>query len=164
MFWPIVALVACFTLVSLIELALAAHWLKTEARRIQSSLEESIHAFVTQPDADTPAPIASYIDLAATLLTARAIQQLKAMSAGVLSGEAKRAKDEVVAENMANAPGWMGLAASFLPKKVVRQVMSNPQMLGMLGKLGGGNGAGPVSQSGSSTSITTVQDRLKRQQ
>lgn len=162
MFWTVFACVACFSLVSTLQLVIAAIWLRREARRALSNLEETVHAFVTAPDETTPAPVASYIDLVSTMLVTRAVQQVKAMASGVLSGEAKREKDGVVAESLAAAPPWLGLAATFLPKKVVRQVMSNPQMLGMLGNFGGARKGNHNGDTAATTSV--IQDRLKRQQ
>lgn len=124
---------ACFAL-------LAVKWYRSESTRIRDELSEAAHTFLTSPNAETPSPLAVMTDQVALLLAARLVQQLKAMMAGVESGESKAEHDNMIAQATAGSP-WLALLAGILPKRIRNQLMRNPQMIGALSKLGGNHSA-----------------------
>lgn len=106
------------------------------ARRLVEAWEE----FTTAPDENTPSKLAAYCDMVAMVLAGRLMQQVKTSMAGKLSGAA-RAEQGELAGVMAGGSPWLALGMALLPKKLQRQFLQNPQMLGALaGKLGGANG------------------------
>jgi hypothetical protein len=77
------------------------------------------------------------LDPLATLLAARLVQQLKAMIAGVESGNSKGEQLALINEATAQSP-WLAIISAILPKRIRNQLLSNPQMIGALSKIGGG--------------------------
>jgi hypothetical protein len=124
---------ACFGL-------LAVRWYHHERQRLRDDLEAAVRGFVEAPDAETPSPLAAFVDHIALLLAARLVQQVKAMLAGVESGAAK-GEQLAMFEAAAEQSPWIGLIGGMLPKRIRNQLMKNPQMIGALSRLGsGGNG------------------------
>jgi hypothetical protein len=115
-------------------------WYRRERRRLLDELSDSVRAFVSAPDPDTPSPLAVLLDQAATLFAARLAQQLKAMLAGVESGEAKGEQLALINEATAHNP-WLAIVSSILPKRIRNKLLSNPQMIGALSRLGGNHQA-----------------------
>jgi len=116
---------------------LLRRWYLREISRIQDEISETVRTFVTSPDADTPSPLAAFLDNVALLLAARLMQQLKAMLAGVESGAAKGEQLAMFEEAAASSP-WLSLIAGILPKRLRNALTKNPQMVAALSKLGGG--------------------------
>jgi hypothetical protein len=104
--------------------------------RIRSEAEETVRNFVSCPDEKTPSPLAMLADQVALLLAARLMQQIKAMLAGVESGESKAAASFAL-EGVASQSPWVALIAGMLPQRIRNGLMRNPQMMGALSKLGG---------------------------
>lgn len=133
---------SCFTLV-------AVRWYHSEVARIRDELSETVQTFLTSPSPETPSPLAVIIDQVALLLAARMVQQVKAMLAGVESGESKGEQMALITEATGQSP-WLALLSNILPKRIRNALMRNPQMVGALAKLGTkGDGA---HSSGRSTS------------
>lgn len=105
-------------------------WWSQEKAKAQKALRE----FVTSPDESTPSPLAIMLDPLATLVAARLVQQVKAMLAGVESGESKREQAQLI-EGMIGSNPWLSLASQVLPKRLTKKLMSNPQMVGALGQI-----------------------------
>jgi hypothetical protein len=97
-----------------------------------------VRLFVTSPDENTPSPLAVIVDQMSTLLAARLVQNIKQMISGVESGAAKGEQLALIEEASASSP-WVALLANMLPKRLRNQLMKNPQMLGALARMGGGN-------------------------
>jgi len=112
-----------------------------ERERLKDELTEALRSFVTSPNPDTPSPMAVIIDQVALLLSARLVQQVKAMLAGVESGESKGEQLQLI-ESASAANPMIGFLAGILPKRIRNKLLSNPQMLGALSKLGGGSSNG----------------------
>jgi len=112
----------------------------SEVARIRDEITETVRTFLSSPNADTPSPLAVIVDQAALLLAARLVQQLKAMMAGVESGEAK-GEQAALFEAAAGQSPWLSLLAGILPKRIRNGLMKNPQMIGALSKLGGNHHA-----------------------
>jgi hypothetical protein len=130
------AVLVCFAL-------LCRRWYNSELSRIRDEISSTLAAFVSSPDADTPSPLAVIVDQAALLLAARLMQQLKAMMAGVESGESKGEQDLMIQAASAQSP-WLALIAGMLPKRIRNQLLKNPQMIGALSKIGGNHQAEPA--------------------
>lgn len=117
-----------------------ALWLLLRAweRRIRAELGDRLREFIEAPNDKTPSPLAVLIDQVATLLAARMAQQLKAMLAGTESGLSKGEASALEGAAVAALPPWAAMLASILPKRIKRQLLSNPQMVASLGKLAQG--------------------------
>ena len=115
---------------------LARRFYRQERANIWHDISEALVEFATSPDKDTPSPLAVIIDQAALLLAARLMQQLKAMVAGVESGESKGEQAALIAEATSSTP-WLALLSGMLPKRIRNGLMKNPQMIGALAKMGG---------------------------
>jgi hypothetical protein len=118
---------------------LLRRWYISERQRIVDEIELAIRTAVTPPDADTPSPLAVLIDQAAILLAARLVQQVKAMLAGVESGESKGEQLALISESSKANP-WLALLSGILPARIRTKLMRNPQMIGALSKIGAGLG------------------------
>jgi hypothetical protein len=129
---------ACQALVIGCSLFLVRRWYGNERQRLMEEAENALRSFVVAPDAETPSPMAAIVDQFALLLAARLVQQVKAMLAGVESGASKGEQLELMESAKAGSP-WLSLIAGMLPKRLQRQLMANPQMVGALSKLAGGN-------------------------
>ena len=130
--------VACQALVLTCYAYIAVRWYKREREETVSRFTQAVSDFLTAPDKETPSPLGMLLDQCALLLSARLVQQVKAMLAGVESGESKGEQLALMEEVKASSP-WLSLIAGMLPKRLQRQLLSNPQMVGALSKLGGGN-------------------------
>jgi hypothetical protein len=135
---------------------LAARFYHRERARIAQDISAALTEFATSPDVDTPSPLAVIIDQAALLLAARMIGQVKAMLAGVESGNAKGEQLALIEEASTKSP-LVALVANMVPKRIRNALMRNPQMVAALANLhiggqgGGGNhGRGQDSDTGSS--------------
>lgn len=111
---------------------------RREVSRVRDEASEMLAEFLTSPDKDTPSPFAALLDQAALLLAARLVQQVKAMLAGVESGVSKGEQLAMMEEVKAGSP-WLSLIAGMLPRRLQKQLLSNPQMIGALSRLGGGS-------------------------
>lgn len=100
------------------------------------------------PDENTPSQLAQYADLFATVLAGRLMQQVKTAMAGKLSGQARSEQAEAMGEAMAGLPPWMAVAAALLPKRLTKQLLTNPQMLGAFTKVAGNHSSSPASSQG----------------
>jgi formyltetrahydrofolate synthetase len=147
MIFVALVLAGCQTLVLACFAFLAVRWYRSEAARIRDEVSEALRTFVTAPDDKTPSPLAVATDMVAMLLAARFMQQLKAMMAGVESGESKAEKDAMIDAATANSP-WLALLANIIPKRLRNQLMKNPQMIGALANLGRGNHSADATPSG----------------
>jgi len=150
MLYAITALLACLILVQLAIALSAAVWLRAKELEVRREISDSIHDLITTPDEDTPSKLAIYADLAATLLAARFIQQIKTMLNGVASGEARLEQAAQMQEALSGAPPWLGMLAGLLPKKLTRQLLNRPELVGALKGFagGGGNHKQPSSSGG----------------
>jgi hypothetical protein len=83
--------------------------------------------------------LAQLTDVLATLLAARLVQQVKAMLAGVESG-ASKGEQLALIENATQDNPWLAILSTILPKRLKSKLLSNPQMIGALSKLGGFGG------------------------
>jgi hypothetical protein len=128
-----VVVLACFA-------GIVRAWYNREASRIRGEISEAVQIVVTSPNADTPSPLAVVVDQMAILLAARLVQNVKAMLAGVESGESKGEQMAMIADAAEQSP-WLALLANMLPKRIRNQLMKNPQMIGALAKLGGNHHA-----------------------
>jgi hypothetical protein len=131
---------ACQILVFGCSLLILRHWIRAEISRIRAELVGSAKSFLESPDADTPSPLAQFMDQIALLLAARLVQQVKAMLAGVESGAAKGEQLAMFEEAAASSP-WLSILGGILPKRIRNGLMKNPQMIGALAKLGGNHHA-----------------------
>jgi hypothetical protein len=116
---------------------LLRRWYHSEVAQIRDDIAETVRTFVTSPDKDTPSPLAVVADQFSLLFAARLAQQLKAMLAGVESGESKGEQLALITEATQSNP-WLALLSGILPKRIRNSLMKNPQMIGALSKLGGG--------------------------
>jgi hypothetical protein len=62
------------------------------------------------------------------------------MLAGVESGESKGEQLSLIDQASSSSP-WLAILSNILPKRIRNRLMSNPQMMGALAKLGGNHGA-----------------------
>jgi hypothetical protein len=131
----------CQALVLLCCMELAKRWYRRERDALRSEISEALRSFVEPPNEETPSPLAVLIDQMALLLAGRMVQQIKAMLAGVESGESKGEQLQLIESVSAGNP-LLGLLAGILPKRIRNKFLSNPQMLGALSKLGGGSSNG----------------------
>jgi hypothetical protein len=129
---------ACQTLVLSCFAYIAVRWYKRESEETIARISQAAEDFLTPPDADTPSPLALLLDKCALLLSARLVQQVKAMLAGVESGESKGEQLALINEATAGSP-WLAMIAGILPKRIRNGLMKNPQMIGALANLGKGN-------------------------
>jgi hypothetical protein len=113
-------------------------WYRRELHNLRSQIEEGVRAFVEAPDEKTPSPLAVLVDNLALLLASRLMQQIKAMLAGVESGAAKGEQLQMFEQAAAESP-LIGILGSMLPRRVRNSLMKNPQMVGALSRLLGGN-------------------------
>jgi hypothetical protein len=127
----------CQTLVLACFAVLLRRFYQSERQRLLDEIASAVQAFVTSPNTDTPSPMAVLIDQGALLLSARLMQQAKAMLAGVESGESKGEQLAMITE-ASNSNPWLALLSGILPKRIRNQLMRNPQMIGALSKLGSG--------------------------
>ena len=119
-------------------------WYDHQAAQLRDDLLDGLRDFVTAPDKNTPSPLAVITDQMATLLAARLMQDLKAMLAGVESGNAKGEQLALI-ESASDANPWLALLSNILPKRIRNGLLKNPQMIGALSKLGhGSNGGTPA--------------------
>jgi len=161
MFLAILLTLACSFLVQCATIILAGRWLRAKEEELRAELGDMLHSLVTPPDEKTPAPLAQYADVIATLLAARFVQQVKTMLAGTASGESRAETGMVVAESMAGLPPVLGVLAQMLPKNLQKKLLSNPQMVGALGSaFGAGRGN---NHTESHTDNGTLQERMRRQ-
>jgi hypothetical protein len=116
-------------------------WYLREKDRIKAELSNALQDFLTSPDADTPSPLAVLADQVALLLAARLMQQVKAMLAGVESGESKGEQLALINEAAGGSP-WLALLSGILPARIRNKLLKNPQMIGALSKLGTGGTGG----------------------
>jgi hypothetical protein len=116
-------------------------WFESEKRKAIRELTEFARSMIEAPDENTPSPLAALIDQGALLLAARLMQQIKAMLAGVESGEAKAEQGRLFGEASAASP-LLGIVGAMLPKRIRNGLMRNPQMMAALSRLGGGNHTG----------------------
>jgi hypothetical protein len=121
-------------------LLILRHLIRSEVSRIREDLVSSAKSFLESPDADTPSPLAQFMDQIALLLAARLVQQVKAMLAGVESGAAK-GEQLAMFEQAAESSPWLSIIGGILPKRIRNGLMKNPQMMGALAKLGGNHHA-----------------------
>jgi hypothetical protein len=117
---------------------LAVRWYNKERARTLDELSEAVRMFMTPPDPNTPSPLAVLADQCAILLSARLIQRIKDMLAGVESGASKGEQLAMINEATSQNP-WLALIAGILPARLRNALMKNPQMIGALSKIGGGN-------------------------
>jgi len=117
---------------------IAVRWYKREREETIARATQAAADFLTAPNSDTPSPLAMLLDQCALLLSARLVQQVKAMLAGVESGESKGEQLALITEATAGNP-WLTLLSGILPKRIKNGLMKNPQMIGALAKLGKGN-------------------------
>lgn len=136
----------CQTLVFACLALLARRWYRNEAERLRAEIAEALRSFVTSPDADTPSPLAVIVDQAALLLAARLMQQVKAMLAGVESGESKGEQLALIEQASAGNP-WLALLSNILPKRIRNSLMRNPAMIGALSKLGNNHGGSDAARA-----------------
>lgn len=141
MFVAALVFAGCIAFVTLIQTAVVLAILRRERDNLERRLSDALSDFATSPDENTPSPLAVIMDQAAMLLAARLAQQLKAMLAGVESGESK-AEQLAMFEGVASQNPLVGVLGAILPKRIRSKLLSNPQMLGALGRLGGGGGGG----------------------
>ncbi len=125
-----VVVLACF-------LFAARRWYESEKRKAIRELSEFARSLIEAPDDSTPSPLAALIDQGALLLAARLMQQIKAMLAGVESGESKAEQGRLFGEASAASP-ILGIIGAMLPKRIRNGLMRNPQMMAALANLGGG--------------------------
>jgi hypothetical protein len=137
MIWSVLLLGGCQILVFACMAGLASRWYHRERQKIVDEISEAIESFVKSPDADTPSPFAMLLDQAALLLAARLVQQLKAMMAGVESGEAKGQQLAMIEQASEGNP-LVALIAGILPARIRNKLLKNPQMIGALARFGGG--------------------------
>jgi len=119
---------ACFSIV-------AVRWYNRERSLIENRLSDTMRAFFEAPNADTPSPLAVLVDQFALLFAARLSQQIKAMLSGVESGESKGQQMALINEATSSNP-LLAILSSMLPKRIRNRLLSNPQMIGALSKLG----------------------------
>lgn len=120
--------------------AIAAHvWFQNEKRKAIEQASALARSLIEAPDNNTPSALAVVMDQAAMLLAARLAQQLKAMLAGVESGESK-AEQLAMFESASAGNPLVGILGAILPKRIRNKLLANPQMLGALGRIGGGGG------------------------
>jgi hypothetical protein len=119
---------------------LLRRWYLREISRIQDEISEAVRTFVSSPGPDLPSPLAVFMDNVALLLAARLVQQVKAMLAGVESGESKGEQLALIEEATQGSP-WLALLSGILPKRIRNKLMKNPQMIGWLSNLGGNHSA-----------------------
>jgi hypothetical protein len=135
--YAVLALGCCQALVLVCFALLARRWYNRERDRILDELSAAVENFVKSPDDKTPSPLALLLDQAALLFAARLAQQLKAMLSGVESGESK-SEQLAMFEGAAAQNPLVGILGAILPKRIRNKLLSNPQMIGALGRLGGG--------------------------
>lgn len=153
MFWLVLVLGGCQSLVFVCTLLLARRWYESERERLAAEVHAALESFVKSPNADTPSPLAILMDSAATLLAARLAQQLKAMLSGVESGEAKGEQLSLIAQASEGNP-LTALLAGILPARIRNKLMKNPQMLGALSRIGGGGNHTPPTSGTTPTSFS----------
>lgn len=141
MIWLVCLFISCQTLVFICLFVLAVRLLARERDRLKNEALDALREFISAPDPETPSPLAVLTDTAATLLAARLVQNVKAMLAGVESGEAKGQQLELIDSAMAASP-WLGLIGGMLPKRLRNSLMRNPQMVAALSKLGSNHAQG----------------------
>lgn len=157
MLWAIVALLACSMLVQVALVAFAVAWLESKEAKLRMEAREAFHTLITAPDEETASPLAQYADVVGTLVAARFVQQIKVMLNGAASGVVREKQAEAISEALSGAPSWMGLLAGLLPKKLQKQLLSRPELLGALSSMAG-KGNHTDHQSGGAGS---VQSRMK---
>jgi len=131
----------CQALVVACSMGAGHFWFQHQKRKIRRELEEWARALIEAPDDQTPSPLAALIDQGALLLAARLMQQIKAMLAGVESGEAKHVQMQLFEQAAGSSP-IVGIIGAMLPRRVRNALMKNPQMIGALSKLGGNHTGG----------------------
>lgn len=147
---------ACQILVGVCFLVLVRWWIHRTEQRIRSEISEAVRIFITAPDDKTPSPLALLIDQGALVLASRLMQQVKAMLAGAESGRSKAEAEQMQEQIMGHAPPWASLVLGILPAKLRNQLLRNPQMIGALAKMTGGNNAGD-------SEVTEIQRRMTLQ-
>lgn len=147
---------ACQILVAGCFLVLVHWYIDQQKRKIRKEIEDLVRTIITAPDEKTPSPLAVIIDQGALLLAARLMQQLKAMLAGTESGLSKAEGAEVQLSMLEGAPPWASLVLGILPKRLRSQLLKNPQMIGALSAMTGGNHAGEAD-------VTDIQRRIANQ-
>lgn len=136
MIFAVLVFATCQALVFTVFAAIGLRWYGRERQRIADELQAALRSFIQPPDSETPSPLAVILDNAATLLAARMVQQVKAMLAGIESGEAKGQQLALIEEVSSKNP-WVALLSNILPRRIRNGLMKNPQMLGALSSLGG---------------------------
>lgn len=141
---------------SLITLAIVHRYIRRQEERIR----EAITAWVTAPDEKTPSPLAVATDQIATVFAARIAKHVLASIHALTGQVANGAKGELAAAAEAEVTSQhpaLGILANFLPKKIKRQMLTNPQFLQGLGQLVGNKSNGHAA----GTQMSFV-DRLKK--
>lgn len=129
---------ACQALVFSCFAYIAVRWYKREREETIARVTQAAADFLTAPNSETPSPLAMLLDQSALLLSARLVQQVKAMLAGVESGESKGEQLALINEATASSP-WLAMLAGILPRRIRNGLMKNPQMIGALANIGKGN-------------------------
>lgn len=102
-------------------------------RNKSHSIESSFKSFITQPDQDTPSPLAQTVDQASQLIARAIIVQAKTSLMGMSSVEARREKQAAVDEVTQKYP-LVGLLKNLSPG-ISKSLFKNPMLLNLAGQL-----------------------------
>ena len=141
---------------SLVTLLIVRRYIRQQEDRIRAT----IVTWVTAPDENIPSPLAAATDQIATVFAARIAKHVLASIHALTGQVANGAKGEIAAaaeaEVAASHPA-LGILANFLPKKIKRQMLTNPQFMQGLSQIVGNKGNGHAAGVQSS-----LFDRLKK--
>jgi hypothetical protein len=135
---------ACTALIATIGAFLLRRWYVREYSRLAEDLATAWCNLITPKEPGDTTVAVVLMDQFATLMAARLAGQVKAMLAGVESGESKGQQLALIEEATQKSP-WLALLASALPKRIRNKLLANPQMVTAMANLHGGmggNGAG----------------------
>jgi Pyruvate/2-oxoacid:ferredoxin oxidoreductase gamma subunit len=117
---------------------LAVRFYRHEKAQVAQEIADWARSVIEAPNETTPSPLAVLIDQCAIVLATRLVQSVKQTISGVESGAAKGEQLAMFEAAAAESP-WIALIGNMLPKRLRNALMKNPQMIGALSKLGGGN-------------------------
>ncbi len=124
---------------SFIVATLVARWIDRKVEDEKTELALHIRSYVESPNEENPSPLALMADQFAILFAGRLWQHMEARIRGSNAQTTVALNKQEQAELAASNPG-MALAMAFLPKKVKKMFVENPQFVGALSNLAGGSG------------------------